>query len=132
MTQTEEIKTKIGTKSKKVRSILLKIIGAIVIAIVLFLAIVYTVNIISSNSEQKRIESYGQHVSVDGKNMNVLIQGEGEETIVLLPGFGTAAPALDLLAEDLRQAQLSLSDITGQFTADDLLGEIFSRFCIGK
>lgn len=41
-------------------------------------------------------------------------------------------PALDLLAEDLRQAQLHLSDITGQFTSDDLLGEIFSRFCIGK
>ncbi len=42
------------------------------------------------------------------------------------------SPALDLLAEDLRQAQLHLSDITGQFTPDDLLGEIFSKFCIGK
>ncbi len=41
-------------------------------------------------------------------------------------------PALDLLAEDLRQAQLHLSDITGAFSADDLLGEIFSSFCIGK
>ena len=41
-------------------------------------------------------------------------------------------PALDLLAEDLRQAQLHLGEITGQFSADDLLGEIFSRFCIGK
>ena len=43
-----------------------------------------------------------------------------------------AQPALDLLAEDLRQAQLHLSAITGAFSADDLLGEIFSRFCIGK
>ena len=41
-------------------------------------------------------------------------------------------PALDLLAEDLRQAQMALSEITGQFTPDDLLGEIFSKFCIGK
>jgi len=41
-------------------------------------------------------------------------------------------PALDLLAEDLRQAQLHLSEITGAFTPDDLLGEIFSKFCIGK
>lgn len=41
-------------------------------------------------------------------------------------------PALDLLAEDLRQAQLHLSSITGAFNADDLLGEIFSKFCIGK
>ncbi|MBK5204535.1 MAG: tRNA uridine-5-carboxymethylaminomethyl(34) synthesis GTPase MnmE [Polaromonas sp.] len=43
-----------------------------------------------------------------------------------------ARPALDLLAEDLRQAQLHLSEITGAFSSDDLLGEIFSRFCIGK
>lgn len=38
----------------------------------------------------------------------------------------------ELLAEDLRQAQLILSEITGEFTADDLLGEIFASFCIGK
>ena len=42
------------------------------------------------------------------------------------------APALDLLAEDLRQAQNALSGVTGAFTPDDLLGEIFSKFCIGK
>jgi tRNA modification GTPase len=40
--------------------------------------------------------------------------------------------ALELLAEELRLAQESLSRITGEFTPDDLLGEIFSRFCIGK
>ncbi len=44
----------------------------------------------------------------------------------------SADPALDLLAEELRLAQMSLGEITGEFTADDLLGEIFSRFCIGK
>jgi tRNA modification GTPase len=38
----------------------------------------------------------------------------------------------ELLAEDLRQAQIALAEITGAFTADDLLGEIFSSFCIGK
>ena len=38
----------------------------------------------------------------------------------------------ELLAEDLRQAQMALSEITGEFTADDLLGEIFASFCIGK
>jgi tRNA modification GTPase len=40
--------------------------------------------------------------------------------------------ALDLLAEELRLAQNDLSDITGEFTSDDLLGVIFSKFCIGK
>lgn len=38
----------------------------------------------------------------------------------------------ELLAEELRQAQLALSEITGEFRADDLLGKIFSSFCIGK
>ena len=53
--------------------------------------------------------------------------------------IGTAAdqvdankPALDLMAEDLRQAQNALNEITGEFTPDDLLGAIFSSFCIGK
>ncbi|QOJ22091.1 MAG: tRNA uridine-5-carboxymethylaminomethyl(34) synthesis GTPase MnmE [Gammaproteobacteria bacterium] len=39
---------------------------------------------------------------------------------------------LELLAEELKLTQNALSSITGQFTADDLLGEIFSHFCIGK
>jgi tRNA modification GTPase len=39
---------------------------------------------------------------------------------------------LDLFAEELRLAHESLSAITGEFSSDDLLGEIFSRFCIGK
>ena len=38
----------------------------------------------------------------------------------------------ELFAEELRLAQQALNSITGEFTADDLLGEIFSRFCIGK
>jgi len=38
----------------------------------------------------------------------------------------------ELLAEDLRQAQQQLSEITGEFSSDDLLGRIFSSFCIGK
>lgn len=39
---------------------------------------------------------------------------------------------LEFFAEELRLAQNALSTITGEFSADDLLGEIFSRFCIGK
>ena len=43
-----------------------------------------------------------------------------------------AGPALDLLAEELRLAQNALNQITGEFSSDDLLGVIFSSFCIGK
>jgi tRNA modification GTPase len=39
---------------------------------------------------------------------------------------------LELIAEELRYAHNNLTDITGEFTSDDLLGEIFSKFCIGK
>ena len=42
------------------------------------------------------------------------------------------APPLELLAEELREAQTALAAITGEFSADDLLGVIFSRFCLGK
>jgi len=41
-------------------------------------------------------------------------------------------PRLELMAEDLRQAQTALSDITGEYSSEDLLGEIFGSFCIGK
>ena len=43
-----------------------------------------------------------------------------------------ATPHLDLMAEELRLAHTALSEITGEFTSDDLLGVIFSKFCIGK
>jgi tRNA modification GTPase len=38
----------------------------------------------------------------------------------------------ELVAEELRVAQQALNEITGEFTSDDLLGRIFSSFCIGK
>ncbi|MFT4243370.1 MAG: tRNA uridine-5-carboxymethylaminomethyl(34) synthesis GTPase MnmE [Acidovorax sp.] len=44
----------------------------------------------------------------------------------------STGPALDLLAEELRLAQNALNEITGEFSSDDLLGVIFSSFCIGK
>jgi tRNA modification GTPase len=44
----------------------------------------------------------------------------------------TPSPTLDLLAEELRLSQNRLNEITGEFTSDDLLGVIFSQFCIGK
>lgn len=67
----------------------------ILTVLVVFVASVYVVNLISNEREQGKIEDYGQKVLVDGKQMNVLIQGDGKETIVLLPGYGTASPVLD-------------------------------------
>ena len=49
-----------------------------------------------------------------------------------VPHLDESAPALELFAEELRLAQDALGSITGEFTPDDLLGEIFGRFCIGK
>jgi tRNA modification GTPase len=49
-----------------------------------------------------------------------------------MPHTDVQAPALELLAEELKLAHQSLASITGDFTADDLLGSIFQRFCIGK
>ncbi|EGL17147.1 MULTISPECIES: alpha/beta hydrolase [unclassified Paenibacillus] len=99
-----ELKAEVIKKrmSKPLRMIL-KSLGAIAILIVLFLAIVFIVDKVASKSEQGKIEPYGQSVTVDGKKMNVLIQGKGQETVVLLPGYGTAAPALDfkLLIDEL-------------------------------
>nr|WP_285855949.1 alpha/beta hydrolase [Paenibacillus illinoisensis] len=92
-----------GTKSRKKRSLWLKIIGGIAGGLVLCMGIVFVVNAISNGVEKKKIEPYGQYVHVDGKKMNAYIQGEGEQTIVLLPGQGTPSPVLDfkLLIDEL-------------------------------
>lgn len=88
---------------KKTITFISKIVVGLIIAILLLLAVVFLVDIVCSKMEQGKLETYGQSVTVDGKKMNVLIQGEGEETVVLLPGYGTAAPALDfqLLVDEL-------------------------------
>ena len=54
------------------------------------------------------------------------------ETLGHLQAAQTQVSQLELLAEELRMAQKSLGEITGEFSADDLLGEVFGRFCIGK
>ena len=67
----------------------------IVGALVGVIATTATVNAIATRDEAARIESYGQLVPVGGRQLNVVVSGEHEKTIVLLPGLGTAAPGLD-------------------------------------
>ncbi len=64
-----------------------------------------------------------RHLNVIERTLNHLLNGQK----ALINGL-----AGELLAEDLRQAQMTLAEITGEFHADDLLGEIFGSFCIGK
>ena len=60
------------------------------------------------------------------------LQAVGEHLQQAADQLDAQGPALDLLAEELRLAQTALNAITGEFTSDDLLGVIFSSFCIGK
>jgi tRNA modification GTPase len=78
------------------------------------------------------MEGAGEDV-VNARERHVaLLQAVGEQVETACAAIGTAQPALELVAEELRLAQDALNAITGEFGADDLLGEIFGRFCIGK
>ncbi|WAC68223.1 alpha/beta fold hydrolase [Microbacterium sp. SL75] len=59
------------------------------------LATTAAVNAVATRAEAAEITPYGQRVPVGGRSMNVVVSGDHAETIVLLPGLGTAAPGLD-------------------------------------
>ncbi|WP_311213813.1 MULTISPECIES: alpha/beta hydrolase [unclassified Arthrobacter] len=69
-------------------------VSAVGAVLALGLGTTTVVNVVASESESHRIESYGERVEVEGGLMNVVVNGEGED-IVLLPGFGTSSPFLD-------------------------------------
>ena len=83
------------------------------------------------------LESVGIHEDMEGaflgreRHLRALDIAQSHLTIAA-EHLAASSPPLELFAEELRQAQEALSAITGAFTADDLLGEIFGRFCIGK
>ncbi|GAA1585462.1 alpha/beta fold hydrolase [Leucobacter aridicollis] len=80
---------------RKPLKITLTLIGAIVAIPALALGTTAIVNAVATKSELQAIEPYGELVPVAGRHMNVVDTGSGDETVVLLPGLGTAAPALD-------------------------------------
>lgn len=87
---------------RKPWKVVLTTLGIIAAVPVLTIATTAIVNVIATKVEASVFTPYGEAVTVDGKAMNVVVAGEGDQTIVLLPGLGTAAPALDfqpLIAE---------------------------------
>ncbi|WEO76452.1 alpha/beta hydrolase [Cryobacterium sp. SO2] len=80
---------------KKPLRITLVTLGVLVAIPVLLVATTAVVNVVATAAEASSITDYGQRVPVDGKEMNVVLSGDGDQTIVLLPGLGTAAPGLD-------------------------------------
>ena len=86
---------------------------------------------------QALLERAGWHSSTEGvfiaRTRHVLALRRTAEHLARAAGLAARADAaLDLLAEELRLAHNALGELTGAFSADDLLGEIFGRFCIGK
>jgi len=76
-----------------------------------------------SATTEGRFSARRRHLDALDRAAESLANGQAQ-----LSGFGAG----ELLAEDLRDAQQQLGEITGEFSADDLLGEIFGSFCIGK
>ena len=78
---------------------------------------------IDADSAESSITARERHLRVNWRCLHCILQSR--KGIV-------ENEALDLVAEELLQAQNSLAEVTGEFTTEDLLGEIFKSFCIGK
>lgn len=74
----------------------------------------------------------GQSVYIARERHLIALRAASEHLEIASAHADSQAQSLDLFAEELRLAQDQLNSITGEFTSDDLLGVIFSRFCIGK
>ncbi len=79
----------------------------------------------------KRIEEQADTPFL-ARSRHVVALQQAEKNIRSAQGHLGNSQELELAAEDLRLAQQNLGEITGEFTPDDLLGKIFSEFCIGK
>ncbi|MCV2371165.1 tRNA uridine-5-carboxymethylaminomethyl(34) synthesis GTPase MnmE [Roseateles oligotrophus] len=86
---------------------------------------------------QRLLQQVGWHATPEGlfiaRERHVQALKRTREHLVLAMAVASQEPpALDLFAEELRLSHDALGEITGTFSADELLGEIFSKFCIGK
>jgi tRNA modification GTPase len=81
-------------------------------------------------------DQIGYHAAPEGiylaRRRHLVALHRASEALESADGHLRTCQAGELLAEDLRTAQDALSEITGAFTSEDLLGRIFSSFCVGK
>ncbi|MFZ4895441.1 alpha/beta fold hydrolase [Plantibacter sp. Mn2098] len=89
------IEARTKKRMNKPLKVTLIVIGALIAIPVLALATTSIGNAVATSAEVAAVQPYGEKVPVDGKEMNVVVSGTGDTTIVLLPGLGTAAPGLD-------------------------------------
>ncbi|MER2086067.1 MULTISPECIES: alpha/beta hydrolase [Rhodococcus] len=121
---------------KKIRTVALKVLASVSVVLVVLVSIALVFDVGSAKASVPTGETGNQFVSVDGKNMSYSIRGNGDQTIVLLPGFGTSAPILDFkslineLAPDYRVVTIEpfgygYSDATDtDRTAENIVEEI--------
>lgn len=74
---------------------LLRILGVVGLAAVVLVGVSSVSNLVLGAYETANVHPYGERVSIDGGQINVSVTGEGEKTVVLLGGYGTASPVLD-------------------------------------
>lgn len=72
-----------------------KVVRNILFAIVTVCVVWFMIHLVMTKYEQQKYPARGEFVEVEGKQMHVYTKGEGENTIVLLSGLGTPAPAMD-------------------------------------
>jgi len=84
----------------------------------------------------ERIQQYAGDVAAEGefsaRQRHVTALDCARDALLRARSLCAQGRGMELLAEELRQAQQALDEITGRFSNDDLLGRIFSSFCIGK
>ncbi|MEG2708000.1 MAG: alpha/beta hydrolase, partial [Vagococcus sp.] len=78
---------------------------ALLSLIIIFFASLFVINKIQLKNEAKKITPYGEGFEIDGEKMHYEINGDGDKTIVLLPGYMTASPIIDFkpLSDELKK-----------------------------
>ncbi|MBU5483136.1 alpha/beta hydrolase [Clostridium sp. MSJ-11] len=110
------------TKIKKIGKIILWIIGIIVGLIVLAMLTGFTLHNTYYKNQLEEVKPYGKMVEVDSENMHVYSMGNGEETIVLLAGFGMPLPSADF-APLMRNLSKKYTVVTVEYFGVGFSGE---------